>query len=297
MFPIRLFKAGPSDYVVKYVAGKKQGEGVGRVFLVGPRTTIARIPASVIPVPLNFDELTSDMQSVRIQGEIHVKLESGRAFGRYDLSIDPASGMYLADDPIRKVQNAVCSTLQGLVRTEIEKQTLKSVLTSAGTIETSIRSEAAAKRELFDGLGVTVETIFISAIVPSNPRLKEALEAEARERLLTNADKAIADRRAEAAQNERKLSEYEDETALHRELKRKELVSACADNQLKEAEGEAAATEKRLAPLAALKPETIFALGFRDIMSNGKIGNLSFTPELLNLLSGFNGVGKDARHV
>jgi hypothetical protein len=294
--PISLFKAGPSDYVVKYVAGKKMAEGIGRVFLVGPRTTVARIPASTVPIPLNFDELTLDMQSVRIQGEIHVKLNSARVFGRYDFSIDPASGFYRADDPLRKVQNAVCATLQGLVRAEIEKRTLKDALTGAGAVEAAIRAEAESKNQLFDNLGITVETIFISAISPSNSKLKEALEAEARERLLTNADKAIADRREKAAQNERKLSEYEDETVLSRERKRKELVDAHAENQLKEAEGEAAALKERLSPLTALEPATIFALGFRDIMANGNIGNLSFTPELLNLLSGINGIQKGITH-
>ena len=58
-FLFSFYKAGPTDHVVKYVGGRERAAGKGLWLLVGPRTTIARVPTTDLAVPLAFTELIS----------------------------------------------------------------------------------------------------------------------------------------------------------------------------------------------------------------------------------------------
>src|SRR5439155_7453225 len=126
-------------------------------------------------------------------------------------------------------------------------------------------------------LGVEVLGFSILAIRPV-PETSKALEAEARERLLREADDAIYTRRNNAVEQERKIRENELNTEVAVETKqreieetklaglialeerRRELVSTEAANSRTRADAQAYAVKATLEPLARLDPKALQVL-------------------------------------
>ena len=129
-------------------------------------------------------------------------------------------------------------------------------------------------------LGVELLSFSILAIKPA-PETSKALEAEARERLLREADDAIYSRRNNAVEQERTIRENElntevavqtkqreiEETRLAGQIaleeERRQLVGAEAENSKTRADAQAYAVEATLKPLAALDSEIAAGLGVR----------------------------------
>ncbi len=118
-WPFCFYKAGPTDHAVKFVAGTKRKEGLGAMYLVGPRTTVVVVPTTDQAVTFMFTERTSDGQELAVQGEIHLKLDVEAILKRRDYSVDPKSGNYLSDDP-EKVADEGRYALQAFVRRAVE---------------------------------------------------------------------------------------------------------------------------------------------------------------------------------
>lgn len=279
-FPFRFFKSGPNDFLVKFVAGRRSAEGKGLIVFVGPRTTLARFPATDVPVPFIFTELTKDGQPFSVQGEVQVRLTVDALIARRDYTIDPVTGEYRTDDP-ESVNAEAGHALQSYVRRAIEGLDLKAALAATSRLEATILEAITKDAEPFTRLGVTVAALFITSVAPANPDLKKALEAEAREQLFAAADKALADRRRNAAESDRALKEYEAETARTLEEQRAALVKERNANTIAEAEADATAAEKRLAPYRDADPRMLFALGIRELGASNRIGQVNFTPDFL----------------
>lgn len=283
--PFTFYRGGPTDLVVKYVAGKRRAEGMGRWFLVGPRTTIARVSTTDLPIPFAFTELTADGQQIVVQGELQIRLDAAHILDRRDFTIDPTTGEYESEDP-DKVNEEATHTLQGYVRRVVRERSLKDMLNFAAELERTVMEAIRARSESFKDLGVSVVTLFVTAVTPANPDLKKALEAEAREKMLAAADKALADRRMDAATSDRALKEYEAETARTLEERRAELVTARNANLIAEAEADREATTKRLAPYRDMDSGVLLALGIKEIAASGKVGTFTVTPDLLSAVMG-----------
>ena len=111
--------------------------------------------------------------------------------------------------------------------------------------------------------------------------------------MLRKADEAVYARRAAAVDEERKIKEKELNSDLVLEQQRKELIVLQGQNALQEAENRGAAlerdaqsraraTEMELAPLRALEPRTLLAVGLRELGQNAdRVGNLTITSEML----------------
>jgi len=166
-----------------------------------------------------------------------------------------------------------------------------------------------------EALGVQVPSFSILAIKPV-PETAKALEAEARARLLREADDALYSRRNNAVEQERTIRENElntevavqtkqreiEETGLGGlialEEQRRQLVTTEAENSRTRADAQAYAVEATIRPLAALDPKSLqvlaarsvdprlmVAMAFREIAANAnKVGNLNISSELLQTL-------------
>ena len=144
-------------------------------------------------------------------------------------------------------------------------------------------------------LGVVVESLYFNAITPT-PEMQKALEAEYRENLQRNADKAIYDRRAASVEEERKIQQREMDIEIEVEERRKELVGMQAENSLKLAEAEAKADEMKLNPYGDLAPQALIGLALKEFAGNaGRIGSLNITPDMLGQVIGWIG-GQDNGH-
>lgn len=314
MFGIRYYKAAPTTYVLQYVGGRVKREGVGlSFFYYAPTSTLVAMPVGSTDVPFIFQETTADFQAVTLQGHLTYRVKDARKLaGLLDYSIRP-SGEHVSDDP-DKLPVRITLAAQNAVRGEVQKRPLRTVLLEADTIAERVQEGLAASPGLA-ALGVEVLGIAVLAVKPL-PETAKALEAEARERLLREADDAIYLRRNNAVEQERTIRENElntevavqtkqrqiEETRLAGQIAleetRRQLVVTEAENSRTRADAQAYAVKATLEPLAALDPKALqvlaaghadprllVAMAFQEIAANAaKVGTLNISPELLDSL-------------
>jgi hypothetical protein len=319
MFGVRYYKAAPTTYVLQYVAGRVKREGTGlSFFYFAPQTTLVAVPVGSTDVPFIFHETTADFQTVTVQGHLTYRVANPEQLASLlDYSLT-SSGEYASDDP-QKLPLRITHAAQNAVRGEVQGKPLRAVLLEAEGIASRVRVALAASPALA-ALGVELLDFSVLAIKPV-PETSKALEAEARERLLREADDAIYARRNNAVEQERTIRENElntevavqtkqreiEETRLAGQIsledQRRRLVATEAENSRTRSDAQAYAVKATLEPLAMLDPKALqvlaarnvdprlmVAMAFQEIAANAtKIGNLNISPELLDSLLHRNG--------
>lgn len=101
MFGFRFIKFEPSSYVLKYKNGKVVKEGAGLSFnYYAPSTSIMLIPIGSVDAPFIFEEITSDFQSVTVQGQVTYRIvDHKRIAGLLNYTLDMRGKGYASDDP------------------------------------------------------------------------------------------------------------------------------------------------------------------------------------------------------
>ena len=278
---IKYFKGEPNKYVIRYKNGHVTNHGEGLDFWYMPfNTSIAVVDTVSQDSQFIFNESTANYQEVAIQGHLTYRFETPLEAAKYlDFSIDPASGKY-RKKASEKLSQRVINAVQAHTRKAINTFSLDQALTSAKEISTQVLAAVADESSL-KKLGVVVESLYFTAITPT-PEMQKALEAEYRENLQGNADKAIYDRRAASVEEERKIQQREMDIEIEIEERRKELVGMQAENSLKLAEAEAKADEMKLNPYGNLAPQALIGLALKEFAGNaGRIGSLNITPDML----------------
>jgi len=284
MLGVKYFRhAGPNDHVARYVNGRLRSQGRGLSFWVGPRTTIAIVPASVQAIPFIFVERTSDDQDVSVAGELRLTIDPPKALDLYDLSVDSGTGRYRKDG-LDKAHDHARASLRPLVRALVNESTISQALRGVKVIAEAVAERLGEGRAEFERLGFQVQAVSIDEIKSQNQKLADAIGAIERERSLARADKAVADRRMDSAKNEREIQRYESETALQLEKDRSRLIEAQSENTVAQAQAESEATRRRLDPYREARPEILLALAI-ERMAQGSIGQVNLTPELLAAVS------------
>jgi hypothetical protein len=313
MFGIGYVRVPPTTFVMLFRNGKVRRAGLGlSFFYVEPGSTIVAIPAASTDVPFVFSEVTGDFQAVTVQGHLAFRVaDPVRLASLLDYSL--RRGVYATDDPA-KLPVRIAHAAQTATRAEIQARTLRAALVEADAI--GVRVLAALRDAPTVGaLGVELVAFSILAVKPA-PETGRALEAEARERLLREADDAVYARRNNAVEQERTIKENElatekavqakqreiDETkmeaSIHLEHRKNELVAKEAENLRARADAQGYATEKQLAPLKELDPKSLqvlasgsadprllVAMAFQEIAQNAaKVGTLNISPDLLETL-------------
>ena len=313
MFGVRYFKAGPTTFVLQHVNGRVRREGTGlSFFYFAPHTTLVAVPVGSTDVPFIFNEVTADFQAVTVQGHLTFRVADPRKLAAL-LDYSVAGGGYATDDP-DKLPLRITHAAQTATRAEIQGRPLRAALVEADAMAQRVRT-ALADSPTLAALGVELLGFSVLAIKPA-PETSKALEAEARERLLREADDALYARRNNAVEQERTIRENELNTevavqAKQREIEetrlagqialeeqRRQLVATEAENSKTRADAQAYAVEATLKPLTALDPKALqvlaarsvdprllVAMAFQDIAANAaKVGNLNISPDLLETL-------------
>lgn len=306
-------KVPPTTFVMQVKDGKVRREGPGlSFFYFAPASTIVAVPVSSTDVPFMFQETTADYQTVSVQGHLTYRVADPRRLASL-LDFSWKDGAWATDDP-SKVAARVAQAAQAATRGQIQARPLRACLTEADLIAPAVQAAVAASPEL-QAMGVEVLSVALLA-VRALPETARALEAEARERLLREADDAIYGRRNNAVEQERRIKENElatevavqekqreiEETRLGAQIaleeRRRELVKAESENVRARAEASAFAAEAVLGPVRSLDPRalqvlavgssdprSLVALAFQEIAANAaKVGNLNISPELLDTL-------------
>lgn len=222
MLGVRFIKFQPSEYVLKYRNGQivKEGEGISFYYYV-PTTSIVVVPVSSVDVPFIFEEVTSDYQKVTVQGQITYRIVDQKKIVKYlNYTLDIKGKGYISDDP-NKLPQRVINIVKVLTKKHIENLQLKDAIKSSETLANGILNEIRLNEEV-NLLGIEILGLSILAILP-NKETSRALEAQAREEILKNADEAIYERRNASIEQERRVKENEFNTEIAVENKKKQV--------------------------------------------------------------------------
>lgn len=312
MLGFRYIKFDPSHHVIRYRGGSVLSEGPGLAFwYFSPTTSLVSVPLESTDAPFMFEETTSDFQEVTLQGQVTYRISSpGKIAGLLNYTLDRSGQRYVSQDP-EKLQQRVINAVQVLTRGRIQAAPLRAVLRSGTQVSADVAAELAGRPEI-ESLGLEILGLSILAI-KSNPDTARALEAEAREQLLKEADDAIYARRNASVEQERHIKENElrteqavqekqhqlatSQTAheISIEQRRRELVALTAENSRTEAEARAHSVQAVVKALSdanpqivqalasvSMQPDRLIAAALRDLAGNAaKIGELNIAPEML----------------
>ena len=222
MFGFRFIKFQPSEYVLKYRNGKIVKEGAGISFYYyAPTTSIVVVPVGSVDAPFIFEEVTSDFQTVTVQGQITYRIvDQKKIAGLLNYTLDMRGKGYASDDP-QKLPQRVVNIVRVLTKKTLEGLQLKDAIKSSEALAKGILNEIRENEEI-NLLGIEILGLSILAILP-NKETSRALEAQAREQILKKADEAIYERRNASIEQERRVKENEFNTEIAIENKKKQV--------------------------------------------------------------------------
>lgn len=279
MLLIRLFRsAGATGHVFFLKNGRIKDVGLAYSGFIGPKTTVAVVPTT--PQILNFaiDAQTKDKQSVVVRGSLTATLTPSKAVSKFDFTVNPKDGGYVSQ--WEQVLNAkVIERVLRAVLNKVKELDVETAIQSQKEVEDAVT--AALGQNTFSSDGITINSCSIPKIEPSDEEVEGAIGAKERQTMLTEADKALHDRRLKAAENERAVKEYEAGTRLELEKKQGVLLDEQAKNKEKEATADAKATEIRLAPLKDVEAGKLLGAAIMDAAKTGRLGSLAITSEFL----------------
>jgi hypothetical protein len=222
MFGFRLIKVEPTDFVLQFKRGKVVREGAGlSFFYFAPTTSLVLIPIGSIDVPFIFEEVTADFQEVTVQGQITYRVAEPHKLSQLmNFTLAPNGKEYASEDP-KMVPKRLINHAQVLTRASLKTLTLREALGQSDALVHSIR-DGLKSAEAVSALGLEILGLSILAIKPT-PETSRALEAEAREQILREADEAVYARRNAAVEQERAIKENELNTEIAVENKKKQI--------------------------------------------------------------------------
>jgi regulator of protease activity HflC (stomatin/prohibitin superfamily) len=215
-------------YVLRYKNGKVVQEGAGlSFFYYAPSTSLVAIPMGSNDTPFIFEEVTLDYQAVTIQGQVAYRIAKPLVIaGILNFTLDNSGRNHASDDP-QKLSQRIVNLVQVLTRKHIQKATLRESLRSNDSIAEKV-SEGLKAEAGIASLGIEILSCSILAIRP-NKETSRALEAEAREQILKEADDAIYLRRNASVEQERIIKENELSTEIAVENKKRQIREAQMD--------------------------------------------------------------------
>jgi regulator of protease activity HflC (stomatin/prohibitin superfamily) len=245
MLGIKYFKADSSTFVIQTVNGNARKKGQGLSFFYNVATaSIAAVPVSTQEAPFIFKLLTADFQSVTVQGQVTYRVAAPEKIAEmlnYSLKSDGKT--YVSEDPL-KLSDRVIRIVQSIVQNKVQNTGLRDTLKLAQTLVALLREQLIGDSSLA-ALGIALLDVSISAVQPTTETAR-ALEAEAREALLKEADDAIYNRRKSAVEQERTIKEAELQTELSIQQKEQEIAESRLLNERAIQRGKAETERERL---------------------------------------------------
>jgi len=279
MLLIRLFRsAGATGHVFFLKNGRIVNKGLAYSGLIGPLTTVAVVPTT--PQILNFaiTAQTRDKQTVVVRGGLTVTLIPAAAISKFDFTVNAKDGSYVTQ--WEQVLNAtVVERVLRAVLVKVMDLNVEEATRSQKAVEDAVT--AALGDNAFAGDGITLKSCSIPKIDPADDGVKGAIGAQERQAMLTEADRALHERRLKASTNERVIKTYEAETVLKLEEERTKLLAKQGENERQKATDDAAATAIRLAPLGEVEAGKLLGAAIMDAAKTGRLGSLAITSEFL----------------
>jgi regulator of protease activity HflC (stomatin/prohibitin superfamily) len=222
MFGIRFIKVQPTTYLMKYRGGAVTREGAGLSTLYyAPTTSLVAVPIGSRDASFIFQHSARDFQAITVQGVVAYRIgDPKKAASMLNFALKADGKTYESDDP-EKLSQRILNAADVLAQQAIKTMTLKEALQASDRISDAIFTGLQTRADIallgFEILGVSVR-----GVKPS-PDTAKALEAEAREAILRNADEAIFARRNFAVEQERAIRESELDTEIAVERKKRSI--------------------------------------------------------------------------
>ncbi len=225
MFGIRFIKVEPTDFVLQFKGGSIVREGAGlSFFYYAPTTSLVLVPVGSVDVPFIFEEVTADFQQVTVQGQITYRVADPKKLAQLmNFSLSPDGKRHASDDP-KKLAQRLINHAQVITRASLKMLDLREALGRSDNLVVSLRDGLRNAPEIAS-LGIEVLGLSILAIKPTRETAR-ALEAEAREQILKEADEAVYARRNAAVEQERAIKENELNTEIAVENKKRQIQEA-----------------------------------------------------------------------
>lgn len=222
MFGIRFIKSQPTTHLMQFRGGKLVRDGAGlSFFYYAPLATLVAVPVASHDRPFMLDLVTSDFQSVTVQGQVTYRIsEPRRTAAMMDFSLRADGKGYASEDPAR-LGDRVAQQAEVIVQQAVQAMALKQALRAPAQIARTAQQELGTQPELV-ALGLEVLGVSILSVKPT-PDLARALEAEARESNLRAADDAVYSRRMSAVEKERAIRQNELDTEIAVEQKKRQI--------------------------------------------------------------------------
>lgn len=236
MLGFNYIKFDPMNYVIHYRNGKIVKEGKGLSFFYFNRnSSIVAIPQNSRDIPFIFKDITKDYQRVSVQGQItYCITEPLQINKQLDFTVNNDK-VYLSDD-YEKLTQRLVNEAQTSISAFVHGCTIKEVLSKFTEIEKKL-FEGLSNSKVITSLGIEIMSVSVLGI-SADPEMARALEAETRESLQQEADKAIYDRRNFAVEQERKIKESELNTEIAIEEKQKQIVEKKMETDLVQQEND-----------------------------------------------------------
>lgn len=258
MFGIQYYKADPSTYVIRSTRGQASAEGAGLSFFYNRATTsIAAIPINSREAAFIFNLQSKDFQAITLQGQLTYRvLEPAKTAELFNFTLAKDGVRYLSEDPLN-LNDRVIRAAQTIIQARVQSLTLRESLGVGETLVAAVREGLCG--DLQDGastlaeLGLQLLDVSISNIAPT-PETARALEAQAREAILQQADDAIYARRKSAVEQERTIKDAELETERSVQQKEQEIDALRVENEREIFRGQTATEREKLT--AQIEAET-----------------------------------------
>lgn len=252
MFGIQFIKAEPTEFVLQFKHGKVVREGAGlSFFCFAPTTSLVLVPIGSIDVPFIFEEVTSDFQQVTVQGQLTYRVADPKKLSQLmNYTLAPGGKDYTSDDP-QKLPQRLINHAQVLTRALLKALPLRNALGQSDSLVSSLR-QGLQDSEIIKSLGIEILGLSILAIKPT-PETARALEAEAREQILREADQAIYARRNAAVEQERSIKENELNTEIAVENKKRQIKETQMDAEKSVQQKKHEISEEEMAARIALE--------------------------------------------
>jgi regulator of protease activity HflC (stomatin/prohibitin superfamily) len=315
---LRHLRGGPTTHVEYRRHGRVVRSGTGQSFWFRPLSAVvSELPVDDRELPLLFHARTADFQDVTVQASVTFRIaDPAVAAGRIDFGVDPDTGRWRAD-PLQQVAGLLTETAQQHAVDLLARLPLAQALVT-GVAEIRQRvGEGLAEDARLQQTGLAVLGVRVVAVRPE-PEVERALQTPTREQVQQDADRATYERRAQAVEMERTISENELTSRIELARQEEQLVVRRGANARRQAEEEAAASaiqtraaanrEQELGEAQAaaalalgrargqseaarvdayreLGPATLLALAAQELAGNlPEIGSLVIGPDVLTAL-------------
>jgi hypothetical protein len=258
MLSIKYYKADASTFVILSSTGRIVKSGRGLSFFYNTVTSsIAAIPTNAQEAPFVFNLQTKDFQDVRIQGQLTFRVTDAVKISEIlNFTLNNKADGYVSEDPLR-LNDRIIRVAQGLIQNRVQQQSLREVLRSGSDILSFLKNQLPTLQSI-TSTGVEVLEISLTAIKP-NIETARALEAEAREAILKEADDAIYLRRISAVEQERSIKDAELQTDLSVQQKQQQIETDKLENMRVLMRSQAETERERITTNMAIKMDALKA--------------------------------------